>query len=66
MPYTSNAELPARVRDNLPEHAQAIYREAFNSAYQEYGHNDARASKVAWAAVSNSYKKRDGRWVKRG
>jgi cation transport regulator len=65
MPYRSNAELPSSVRENLPEHAQAIYRAAFNSAYAEYGHNDAQASRVAWAAVSHSYKKRNGRWVKR-
>jgi cation transport regulator len=65
VPYTSNAELPPRVRSNLPQHAQAIYREAFNSAYAEYGHNDARASRVAWAAVSRSYKKRDGKWIER-
>lgn len=65
MPYTSNADLPARVKDNLPEHAQAIYRSAFNSAYAEYDHNEARASKVAWAAVSHSYKKRGGKWVRR-
>ena len=34
-------------------------------AYDEYGHSDARASKVAWSAVSHSYKKRDGKWVKK-
>jgi cation transport regulator len=65
MPYSRNSDLPSRVKDNLPEHAQSIYRESFNSAYEQYGHNDTRASKVAWSAVSNSYKKRDGRWVKR-
>lgn len=65
MPYTSNSELPSSVRNNLPEHAKTIYREAFNSAYAEYGHNDARAARVAWAAVSHSYKKREGKWVKR-
>lgn len=65
MPYTSNDALPSSVRGNLPMHAQAIYREAFNSAYAEYGRNDARASRVAWAAVSHSYKKRGGKWVRR-
>lgn len=65
MPYPSNRELPSSVRDNLPEHAQSIYREAFNSAYEEYGHNDTRAARVAWAAVSHQYKKRNGEWVAR-
>jgi len=65
MPYASNSGLPSSVRDNLPEHAQSIYREAFNSAYQQYGHNETRAARVAWAAVSNTYKKRGGQWVAR-
>ena len=33
MPYPTNADLPASVRAHLPEHAQDIYREAFNHAY---------------------------------
>ena len=64
MPYATNADLPSRVKDNLPEHAQAIYRAAFNSSYQDT-HSDAVASRVAWAAVARSYKKRNGEWVKR-
>jgi cation transport regulator len=33
MPYLSNAALPHSVRAHLPEHAQTIYREAFNHTY---------------------------------
>ena len=33
MPYRTNADLPASVRTHLPDHAQDIYREAFNHAY---------------------------------
>ena len=40
MPYASNGELPASVRNHLPEHAQDIYREAFNHAWRTY---DGRA-----------------------
>ena len=36
MPYQSNSELPEMVRESLPEHGQNIYREAFNSAWDEY------------------------------
>jgi cation transport regulator len=36
MPYNNDAELPDSVKDNLPNHAQDIYREAFNSAWEEY------------------------------
>lgn len=64
MPYSSNAALPARVKDNLPEHAQSIYREASNSALAE-GNTEASAARIGWAAVSRSYKKREGKWVKR-
>lgn len=72
MPYTSNADLPSRVRDNLPEHAQSIYREAFNHAYQEYQNPANRrteesreevAHKVAWSAVKSKYEKAEsGDW----
>ena len=33
MPYASNADLPPSVRRNLPDHAQDIFREAFNHAF---------------------------------
>ena len=33
MPYDINSDLPPAVRGHLPEHAQDIYREAFNHAY---------------------------------
>jgi cation transport regulator len=75
MPYERNSELPERVRDNLPQHAQEIYREAFNSAWQQYDQSEERrgdasreetAHKVAWAAVKQVYEKDDaGRWVRR-
>jgi cation transport regulator ChaB len=32
MPYASTNELPDCVKDNLPSHAQDIYKETFNSA----------------------------------
>lgn len=73
MPYKSLAELPDNVRDNLPRHAQEIYKEAFNSAWQEYADPSTRrddtsqeevAHRVAWAAVKQKYEKDEhGRWV---
>lgn len=73
MPYDSNRELPDSVKDSLPEHAQEIYREAFNSAWDQYDEADERqgddsreetAHKVAWSAVKNEYSKKDGEWVR--
>ncbi|HAC29026.1 MAG TPA: cation transport regulator ChaB, partial [Marinobacter hydrocarbonoclasticus] len=36
MPYDRKSDLPDGVRNNLPAHAQEIYRKAFNSAWEEY------------------------------
>lgn len=65
MPYDRNADLPESVRDNLPPHAQDIYRAAFNNAWDEYGHDESRAHRVAWGAVEREYHKdSSGKWVK--
>jgi cation transport regulator len=63
MPYVANDELPSPVRSALPPHAQDIYREAFNHAWDEYGNDEARAHRVAWAAVKRQYVKEGGTWV---
>jgi cation transport regulator len=71
MPYRTNQELPDSVKDNLPSHAQDIYREAFDSAWDEYRDPDKRrgnesreevAHKVAWAAVKQKYEKVGNQW----
>jgi len=67
MPYPNIKDLPESVREHLPEHAQEIYRAAFNSAWEEYNHEEDRAHRVAWAAVKNEYEKdeKTGRWVQK-
>ena len=56
---------PDNVKNNLPKHAQEIYKEAFNSAEDQYGEED-RAHRVAWSAVENKYEKNEkGNWVKK-
>lgn len=72
MPYKNLTDLPEAVRDNLPKHAQEIYRAAYNSAWDEYKDPSDRrddasreevAHRVAWAAVGQTYEKDDsGRW----
>lgn len=68
MPYKSNSDLPQAVQDALPEHGQDIYREAYNSAWDQYkdpeeregeDSREATAHQVAWSAVKNEYKKND-------
>lgn len=63
MPYSSRSDLPDQVKDNLPKDAQKIYKEAFNSAYDQH-HSDERASKIAWGAVKKQYHKEGDDWVK--
>lgn len=64
MPYERLCDLPESVRDNLPKHAQEIYQAAYNSAWDQYGHDEARAHRVAWGAVERQYhKNEDGTWV---
>ena len=46
MPYPTNADLPPSVRSHLPEHAQDIYREAFNHAFAAHG-DEARQEEAA-------------------
>lgn len=68
MPYSANPQLPAAVRSHLPEHAQDIYREAFNHAYATHtgdAEREKRAHMIAWAAVKRSYVKSGERWVAR-
>lgn len=42
MPYRSKQELPDSVQHVLPAHAQEIYKEAFNSAWDQYKDKDER------------------------
>jgi len=73
MPYRRVSELPDSVLHVLPEHAQHIYLEAFNNAWDQYRDKEERrgdasreetAHKVAWAAVKHVYEKDDasGKW----
>ena len=73
MPYKNIKELPESVREHLPEHAQEIYKEAFNSAWEQYDRPEERrgnadreetAHKVAWTAVKHRYEKdeKSGQW----
>lgn len=74
MPYKNKEDLPAQVKENLPEHAHEIYLKAFkcrdhykkpkkcrgNESREETSH------KVAWAAVKHEYKKgSSGKWEKK-
>lgn len=64
MPYAKRSELPDSVQHVLPSHAQDIFKDAFNNAYDDYGHDEQRAFAVAWGAVKKNYHKNEssGKW----
>lgn len=73
MPYKTIADLPDSVREHLPQHAQEIYKEAFNSAFDNYKERgpegrEETAHKVAWSAVKKKYRKdeKSGNWEPAG
>lgn len=78
MPYKKKPKaLPKRVEKALPEHAEHIYKEAFDNAWDQYGDpgkrrkgkkesREAVAHKIAWATVKKKYKKvKQGGWEKK-
>lgn len=62
-PYASNSALPQGVRNALPVGGQTIYRKAFNAALKQYGGDEERAARIAWAAVKNKYRKSGDKWI---
>jgi len=72
MPYKTREELPDSVTRHTPAHAQDIYKDAFNSAWNRYADaadrrgdesREEASHRVAWAAVKQSYHKGDdGQW----
>ncbi|MGA8613033.1 MAG: ChaB family protein [Xanthobacteraceae bacterium] len=68
MPYPTNIDLPPSVWAHLPDHAQDIYREAFNHAYAAHAgdpRQEEAAHRIAWAAVKRTYVKVGDSWVRR-
>ena len=74
MPYEKISELPDAVRENLPQHGQEIYKEAYNNAWEEYKTPEKRrgdasqeevSHRVAWSAVRNVYEKHNGQWQRK-
>jgi cation transport regulator len=74
MPYRRKESLPKQIKRSLPEEAQEIYKEAFNSAEEYYADPRKRrnpsddkeeiAAKIAWSAVKKKFRKGNGGWIK--
>ncbi len=62
MPYT---EPPDKIK-GLPPCAQEIWMAAFNSAWEQYEGDEAKATVTAWSAVKKQYEQDEGgKWVKK-
>lgn len=66
MPYASNADLPASLREILPSlEGQSLFRRVVNSQLNA-DKTEATAMSSAWAALKNAgYSKQEGKWVKK-
>jgi len=68
VPYADNSELPASLQNHLPDHAQDIYRKAFNHAFATHvgdPRQEEAAHRIAWAAVKRGYVKVGREWMPR-
>ena len=56
--------MPIAILKRLPKKARQIWESTYNSAKAKHG--PERASKIAWGAVKNKYKKEGNKWVLKG
>lgn len=67
--YDNLQALPKGVADNLPLHAQEIYKSTFNNAIKDHaGEKDAEsiAHRIAWSAVKQTYEQNgSGKWQRK-
>lgn len=57
MPYRTVADLPQPQVDQYDQHQKEAFLEAFNKAYEEYGHDEHRAFAVAHHAAKQAGRK---------
>jgi cation transport regulator len=61
MPYKDVSDLPQAQVDQYDEHQKRAFLEAFNHAYEEYGHDEHRAFAVAHHAAKQASGAKDAR-----
>jgi cation transport regulator len=54
MPYDKVSDLPENQVDQYSSHQKRAFLEAFNNAYEEYGHDESRAFAVAHSAAKKA------------
>ena len=59
MPYDKISDLPESQVDQYTPHQKKAFLEAFNSAYEQYDHDESRAFAVAHHAAKQASKSDD-------
>jgi cation transport regulator len=54
MPYKHVSDLPQAQVDQYDEHQKEAFLKAFNSAYEQYGHDESKAFAVAHHAAQQA------------
>jgi cation transport regulator len=54
VPYQTISDLPQAQVDQYDSHQKEAFLKAFNSAYEEYGHDESRAFAVAHHAAKQA------------
>jgi cation transport regulator len=57
MPYKAIRDLPKAQVEQYTAHQKKAFLEAFNNAYEEYGHDESRAFAVAHHAAQHASRK---------
>ncbi len=61
MPKTTKSDLPGTLKRS-PAKAQRTYAKTLDSAHEQYGGNEERAHRAAFAAVKHSHEKVGDHW----
>ena len=76
MTYKNKEDLPAHLRETMPDEAQEIYLKAYNKSWQDYDEDEilgkqsqeATAHRDGWNAVKREFAHNEdkGIWYRRG
>lgn len=59
----ANMVIVLNMTGNLPAEAKKMWEEIYQKAKKEYGGDEEKAAKTAWAAIKKKYKKEGDKWV---
>ncbi len=65
MTYATIKDLPVKIQNTLPEHAQELFFVAYNCAHEEHRLDHEKAVLFAWEAVKKHYEEKNGTWIEK-